>query len=202
MFVFILQGIGYGLAAAAQPGPFQTYLITQALKNGWRRTLPAALAPLLSDIPIVLLVLAVLSRVPPSFETALHIISGLFILYLAWGAFKAWRRFNPQLTAGKPTRQNVLEAAVMNLLNPNPYIFWSLVAGPTLLSGWRGSPLCGLAFLISFYATLIGGFALIIILFGTARYLGPRVNRMLLVVSIAALAAFGLYQLGLGISGL
>ncbi|MBK7455571.1 MAG: hypothetical protein IPJ46_18150 [Anaerolineales bacterium] len=43
------SGIGYGLAAASQPGPFQTYLISQTLTRGWKRTLPAALAPLVSD---------------------------------------------------------------------------------------------------------------------------------------------------------
>ena len=44
MWIYLLQGIGYGLAAASQPGPFQTYLISQTLTRGWKRTLPAALA--------------------------------------------------------------------------------------------------------------------------------------------------------------
>jgi threonine/homoserine/homoserine lactone efflux protein len=65
MWLYILQGIGYGLAAAAQPGPFQTYLISQALIKGWRRTVPAALAPLVSDGPIIALCLLVLSQLPP-----------------------------------------------------------------------------------------------------------------------------------------
>ena len=61
---FLLQGIGYGFSAAVQPGPFQTYLISQTLLNGWRRTLIAALAPLVSDGLIILTVLFVLTRVP------------------------------------------------------------------------------------------------------------------------------------------
>jgi hypothetical protein len=34
MWLYILQGIGFGFAAAAQPGPFQTYLISQTLLTG------------------------------------------------------------------------------------------------------------------------------------------------------------------------
>jgi len=41
----------------------------------------------------------------------------------------------------------------------------------------------------------------IIILFGTARRLGPKVNRAMLGMSVVALACFGLYQLWLGVSG-
>ncbi len=64
MWIYLLQGIGYGLIAASQPGPFQTYLISQTLTRGRKRTLPAALAPLISDGPIILISLLVLSQVP------------------------------------------------------------------------------------------------------------------------------------------
>jgi threonine/homoserine/homoserine lactone efflux protein len=64
MWIYLLQGMGFGLAAASQPGPFQTYLISQSLARGWKHTLPAALAPLISDGPIIALCLLVLSQVP------------------------------------------------------------------------------------------------------------------------------------------
>ncbi len=64
MWIYLLQGIGYGLIAASQPGPFQTYLISQTLTRGWKRTLPAALAPLVSDGFIILVCVLVLSQAP------------------------------------------------------------------------------------------------------------------------------------------
>ena len=64
MLGYLILGITYAFTAAVQPGPFQTYLISQTLSNGWRSTLPAAIAPLLSDGPIIILVLLVLSRMP------------------------------------------------------------------------------------------------------------------------------------------
>jgi threonine/homoserine/homoserine lactone efflux protein len=85
MWWYIAQGIGYGFAAAVQPGPLQTYLISQALMKGWRKSLPAAFAPLLSDGPIIALCLFVLSQVPSWLQRFLYIAGGLFVLYLAYG---------------------------------------------------------------------------------------------------------------------
>jgi threonine/homoserine/homoserine lactone efflux protein len=201
VLLILLSGAGFGLAAAAQPGPFQAYIISQSLEHGWRRTLPAAFAPLISDGPIILLMLFVLTRVPVRLVQFLHLASGVFILYLAWGALRSWLRFDPAaLTRGAAQRRSVWRAAVMNALSPGPYIFWSLVTGPVLLAAWQQSPGSGLAFLAGFYAAMIGCLALIIILFGTARRLGPMVTRVLLGLSIIALAGFGLYQLWLGLS--
>jgi len=67
MLAYLIPGITYGFAAAVTPGPLTTYLISQALNNGWRRTLLGAFAPLVSDGPIALLVLLALSQVSTSF---------------------------------------------------------------------------------------------------------------------------------------
>jgi threonine/homoserine/homoserine lactone efflux protein len=200
MWVYLLQGIGFGFTAAVQPGPFQTYLITPSLSRDWRKTLPAALAPLITDGPIILLCLLVLSRVPAWMERGLFVLSGLFILYLAYGAFRSWQRFQEQARqADSSAPSGIFKAALMNALSPYPYIYWTLVTGPILWRGWRESPVHGIAFLLGFYATIIAGMGAIIILFGTARKLGPPVNRALLGISAIALALFGLYQLWLGI---
>ena len=200
MWIYLLQGIGYGLVAASQPGPFQTYLISQTLTRGWKRTLPAALAPLVSDGPIILLCVLVLSQVPAWMQRILYIAGGLFILYLAYDTYNSWKNFDsrlPSLEIG--TQQSILKAALMNALSPGPYIFWTLVTGPILLKGWRETPVNGIGFLIGFYVTLISSLAALILIFGTAAKLGPKFNRMLLGISTIALTCFGLYQLWLGI---
>jgi threonine/homoserine/homoserine lactone efflux protein len=202
MWVYILQGIGFGLAAASQPGPFQTYIISQTLTRGWKRTLPAALAPLVSDGPIILVCLLVLSQVPSWLQRFLYIAGGLFILYLAYGTFKSWKNFDSQTPQPESTSgHSILKAALMNTLNPNPYIFWTLVTGPILLKGWRETPVNGIGFLVGFYDTMISGLAGIILAFGLASRFGPKVNKILLAVSAVALICFGLFQLWLGIMG-
>ncbi|HEY3473167.1 MAG TPA: LysE family transporter, partial [Anaerolineales bacterium] len=122
MWLYIVQGIGYGLAAAAQPGPLQTYLISQSLLKGWKRALPAALAPLLSDGPIIAFSLLVISQVPPWLQRFLYIAGGLLVLYLAYGAYKMWKEFDPRLPdVEAQISQSILKAALINALNPNPY---------------------------------------------------------------------------------
>ena len=118
-------------------------------------------------------------------------------------AFITFRDFEKQMIRAESTdQQSVLKAVVMNIFNPGPYIFWTLVIGPILLKGWRETPVNGIGFLAGFYATLISSLAAIILVFGTAARLGPKVNRVLLGVSAIALFCFGLYQLWLGITGI
>ena len=88
---------------------------------------------------------------------------------------------------------------MINTLNPNPYIFWSLVTGPILVNGWRETPVYGVAFITGFYVTMILGFSALILVFGSARKLGARVNHALLGISAVALFCFGLYQVWMGI---
>ena len=194
--------MAYGFAAAVQPGPFQTYIISQTLKSGWRSTLPAAFAPLVSDGLIIVLVLLVLSQVPIWFQRVLYVVGGIFIVYLAYNAFKGWRNFEPAALANEQsTGQSLFRAATMNVLSPGPYIFWSLVTGPILIAGWRESPANGLSLLAGFYLTMGATLMGIIAVFATARHLGARVNRAMLGISALALLGFGIYQLWRGIWG-
>jgi threonine/homoserine/homoserine lactone efflux protein len=127
-------------------------------------------------------------------------VGGLFLLYLAYGSYQSWRAFHlaiPDQESGN--QQSVLKAALINLLSPGPYIFWSLVTGPILVTGWRETPVYGLSFVVAFYATMILSLSTIILAFGFARQLGPKVNRILLGASAIALFCFGLIQLWLGI---
>lgn len=79
----LVQGAALGLTAASSPGTFQTYLITQTLSRGWRNGAVVALAPLLSDPPIILLVLFLLNNLPPLLTQGISLIGGGFAIYLA-----------------------------------------------------------------------------------------------------------------------
>lgn len=203
MLFYLLQGAALALSAVVMPGPFQVYLLSQALKQGWKRTLPAALAPLATDGPIVALVLFVLTQMPPWLIEALRIAGGLFILYLAKGIVANLRKAEPSLkTSTAAAHQTFIQAVIMNFLNPSIYIWWSVIGGPIVLSGWMQSPSLGIAFFTGFYGVFICSLATLIILFSSAGSLNQRVNRALSIVAAFALLAFGLYQIMAGIRGL
>ncbi len=196
MILYFLQGATLSLPAAIMPGPFQAFLISQALKNGWKRTLPAALAPLVTDGPIIALVLFILTQTPQWFLDILRIAGGLFIIYLARGIFVSLKTPDPTPEpSGPAARQTLFNAIVMNFLNPNPYIFWSVVAGPIMLSGWRESATLGIAFIAGFYGIFVCILAVLIIVFATAGRLNPKVNKILISTTAVALVVFGVFQI-------
>jgi threonine/homoserine/homoserine lactone efflux protein len=196
MFEQMLLGGGFAFAAAVQPGPLQAYLISQTLANGLRRTIPAVFAPLLSDIPIAAIALLVVTQIPPEFGLVLQFLGGSFLLYLAYGAYRSFRGSQQTLSEQSlSVRQTVIKAAMVNLLNPNPYLGWTLIMGPLLARAWRQAPSHSVALLGAFYVTMILTTLMILALFARARSVGPRLTRNLVGLSAAALGFFGLYQI-------
>ena len=203
MLAYVLLGATYGFAAAAQPGQYQAFLLSRTARDGWRPTAPAALAPLLSDVPIVVLVLLVLTHVPPAFLAGLRLLGGAFLLFLAFGALTSWRHYEPPAeNDAARAHETLLQAAFVNLLNPSPYIAWSTVLGPLLIEAWRKAPADAGALVVAFYVTMVCATLALIVVFALAHSLGPRVARAMVGVSVVALAAFGIYQLWAGVSGL
>jgi threonine/homoserine/homoserine lactone efflux protein len=198
MLTYLLQGLSLGLSAAASPDPFQTFIIGKTVRNGWRRTLPAVLAPLISDGPIIALMVFLLTRMPPGILRGIQIAGGVYVLFLAWRALLAWRNYRPA-EVPEGSAQTMRQAVITNFLAPGPYVFWSMLAGPVLVQGWHESPGHGVAFLAGFYGAMLGALALPVVLFSAARGLGPQFNRALIGLSALALVAFGLHQLWQGI---
>jgi len=195
MIECILIGSGFAFAAAVMPGPLQAFLLSSVAQKGWKRTLPASFAPLISDGPVALLVLLVLNRVPEAMGRVLQAAGGVFLIYLAWAAFRQWRQQTARASeAGGTAPRTLAQAVIVNLLNPNVYLGWSLVLGPAFLNAWH-HPANAVALIIAFYLTMVAALACTILLFGTTRLLGPNGRRILILTSAIALAALGVYQL-------
>ena len=149
---------------------------------------------------------AILAQTPDWFLVVLQLAGGLFLLYLSYEAFSAYRNFQKgtdiETLDEEGLGKRMLKATIMNAMSPGPYIFWSIIAGPIFLEGFRQSLLMGLNFLIGFYGTLIGGNIFFISLFASTRRFGDGLNRLLIGISALALFGFGILQLGRGLSSL
>ncbi len=214
-FSFFSQGAALGFTAAATPGSLQTLLISETLLGGFKRGARITLAPLITDAPIIVAVLLVLNQVSTVALRVLSLAGGLFVMYLAWSLLKQWRRDASRCDAsgrGTLVKVNVegaqsigwkglWRAAIVNWLNPNPYIFWTLVGGPTLTAALNQSAAHGAAFLVGMYGVFLSSMLIIVAVFHFARHLGPRVVRGLLLISIGVLAIFGVLLLTRGLWG-
>jgi len=172
----------------------QAFLVSRVAATGWKRTLPACLAPLISDVPIVLLVLLVLGQLSENAQNLLRASGGVLLLYFAYVTMRQLRQPGALETHSSAPR-TLLDAVLVNLLNPNPYIGWSLVLGPAVLAAWHEHPSHAVVLVGAFYCTMVVMLALFVFLVGTARFLGSRGQRGLIAVSAFALAGLGLYLL-------
>ena len=71
--------------------------------------------------------------------------------------------------------------------------------GPMFIKGYRESAINGIVLIAAFYITIVISQAGIILLFGLARNLGPKVTRITLGIASVGLAAFGVYLLWQGV---
>ena len=200
MLQYLLFGSGFAFAAAVQPGPLQAFLLSRAAAAGWKPTLPAAFSPLLSDIPIALLVLLVIGRLPAAAQQALRATGGLLLVYFAWSAFRQARSVpDTSPSVHRTATSTLLQAALINVLNPNPYLGWTLVLGPALVGAWHEGPFYAVVLVAAFYGTMVLALAAFILLAGTARLHTLRARRALVLASALVLAALGVFQIAVGI---
>lgn len=199
MFAYFIFGISYALACVVQPGPFQAFLLSQSLSNGWRKTFPLVFAPLISDLPVIILVIIILANVPHFVLPLLQSFGGVFLLYLGYNSYQTWHTSDKNDKNDISGNKNLLKAIMVNLLNPNPYMGWTLVMGPLLIKGWNEKPSNAIVLLTGFYSSMIIYSAIMIMLFAAAGNLGSRVKRTLSGISVIALVLFGFYELLSGI---
>src|SRR5512140_2495096 len=185
MLEYVLIGLGYAFAAAAQPGPFQAFLFSRVVKRGWRATLPAVLAPVLSDWPIAALAIVALKGLSQAWLRGLQGAGGLLLFYLAFTTLRSWRRppVSDRAAESSAMPKTLAEAIMVNLLNPNPYLGWSLILGPLAIKAWGRSAPDAIALVASFYFAIVVFQGALVILLGTARFLTDRTQKRLVLVS-------------------
>jgi threonine/homoserine/homoserine lactone efflux protein len=159
--------------------------------------------PLVSDPPVIAACLLALAGLPGGLLRLLSLAGGAFLLWLGGSALRQlWRDPGTGAAAagapGEPARARAggfWSAALVNLLNPNAWIFWSLVGGPILAGALRQGGSSPLAFLGGFYLALSATNAVTVLVFGAVGSLGPRAARALGGLSAVAFLAMGLAQL-------
>lgn len=203
MVASLTAGVVFGLSAGFSPGPLLTLVISQSLRHGAREGIKVSLAPLITDVPIVLLSTFVLTRLA-SFELLLGGISlagGLFLTYLAYESLRT-TGFDPSIRCTEP--QSMRRGILVNALSPHPYLFWLTVGAPMIVSAWTESPFAALGFLAGFYVCLVGAKVLVAVSVGKSRHLfigRPYVYVMRGLGALLLLFAILLFQRSLQLFG-
>jgi len=195
MFSALVAGTVFGLAAGFSPGPLMLLVLSQTLRHNAREGVRVAMAPLLTDVPIVLASLFLLDRIS-RLEGLLGAISLSGALYVFFLACETLRTLPTEKESPYAEPHSIRKGAMINALSPHPYLFWITVGAPYVLrtaGEGSGSPW---VFILSFYLFLIGSKVFIVMV--TARFRGflaGKTYRSILRVLAFVLGLFGLLLL-------
>ena len=165
---YITTGFLLGLTGLI-PGPLLTLVISETLKHGKKAGIKIAASPLVTDLPIILVTILIMSRLTNT-DYVLGVIAfggSIFMIYLAYESF-LYRGISPDtnLQAG------VLKKGIIaNLLNPSPYIFWFTIGAPTIIKAFSESFINAALFIIIFYSVLVGSKVVIAVITGKVKNL-------------------------------
>jgi len=163
LFSLLASGAVLGLTAGISPGPVLTLVISETLRKDRKAGIKVALSPLITDIPIILISLLLLSGLKQS-DTALGIIAltgSVFLVVLGIDCLK-FKGMRPDVTGSGPG--SLLKGVTANLMNPHPYLFWITVGGPLVVKGWQTGFLAVVVFFLSFYMSLVGSKVIVALL--------------------------------------
>jgi threonine/homoserine/homoserine lactone efflux protein len=165
---FLTIGTLLGLSAGFAPGPLLTLVISETLQHDVKSGVKVALAPIVTDLPIIALTLLILTQLS-NFHTIVGIISmagGCFVLFLGYESMRT-KGVKLDLQGTRP--KSLTKGILANALNPHPYLFWFTVGAPTITKAMGHGIIAPLAFISSFYALLVGSKILLAILVGRSR---------------------------------
>ena len=155
MIEFLSAGLLLGLAAGFAPGPLLVLVISETLKHNIKAGIKVSIAPLITDVPIILISLLILNRLA-DFKPILGCISifgGLFILYLAYESLKTR---GVALNLSSVSSNSFRKGVITNALNPHPYLFYMTVGAPIIFKGINQNFLSALSFVGIFLLFLVG----------------------------------------------
>lgn len=154
----LLLAATLGLGSGLSPGPLLTLVIKATLERGFMAGARVASAPLVTDLPIIVVSVFFLTRIPDSALSGISVVGGVFVVYLGVDAVAAALKAAPAADAGPdvPAARDLWQGALVNILSPHPWLAWLSVLGPLTLDLWHQSRVLAGAFVALFYAGLIG----------------------------------------------
>lgn len=144
-----------GLASGFAPGPLLVLVLSETLRHDIRAGIKVAIAPLITDVPIIVISLLVLNRLA-HFKTILggvSILGGLFIFYLGYDSIKTK---GVEFSLPPVSRNSFKRGVTTNALNPHPYIFYMTVGAPIIFKAINHNFLSAFSFIGSFLLFLVG----------------------------------------------
>ena len=203
MTALLTAGVVFGLWAGFSPGPLITVVLAHTVQHGFKEGRKVALAPLVTDVPIMVISVLLLARITNITPVlgVISIIGGFFLLHMA---YKSFCTSSTPIDGQSFGPQSFSRGVIANALSPYPYLFWFSVGTPTMAKGWGGNPVGVILFVAGFLGCTIGAKILLAALVGTSgNWLQGKPYRYLVRFFGVLLAIFAcvLFKDGLSLLG-
>ena len=152
---YLISGTVFGLCAGIAPGPLLTLVIAETLRGSMRDGIKVAVAPALTDLPIILLSVLLLAKFT-AYDAILGAVSLAGAAYLSYLGYECLRITSPDPDEEEKRPSSLKKGIITNFLNPHPYLFWISVGAPTIIKGAQLGIPAPAFFLAGFYVLIIG----------------------------------------------
>jgi threonine/homoserine/homoserine lactone efflux protein len=195
LFSYLWKGVLLGMHAGFAPGPVTTLLVTESLRHGRRVGMRIAFVPILTDLPVVALVIPLLYFLTFNTDAVIGIFSIIGSFLLGYLGYESLTVSQSQFERGNIPKISLLNAVGVNFFNPNLYIYWLAICGPICVTALQNNFESLFVFLSAFYISITLVKLNIALMIGTVRHnlnwnTMVWVNRLLGVAMILFAALF------------
>jgi threonine/homoserine/homoserine lactone efflux protein len=185
----LAAGAALGLGSGLSPGPLLALVLAQSLSHGPREGIKVALAPVITDVPILAVLIWAVSWVREH-PGPMGVVALAGAVVVTWFAVECLRAPALEMPRADVRPASMRKGILTNFANPHVYIFWGTVGAPTTVLAAEGGWLPPVLFLAGFYGCLVGGKVVLALLAG--RFRGLLSGRgYLLTMRFLGVALFG-----------
>ena len=166
---FLALGAFLGLAAGMSPGPLLAVTISETLQHGKWEGIKVAVSPLITDLPIILAVLFVLSHLTNS-DFFIGIIAFFGASYLIYSGIESLKIKKDSVELNVEKKDALKKGVIVNFGNPHPYVFWLSIGGPIIYKSFSTHVWATILFIAGFYIFLVGSKVIVALIVEKSKY--------------------------------
>lgn len=166
---YLAMGAFLGLAAGTSPGPLLAVTISETLQHGKWEGIKVAVSPLITDLPIILAVLFVLSHLTSS-DFFIGIIAFFGASYLIYSGVESFKIKRERLELNIEKKDALKKGVIVNFGNPHPYVFWLSIGGPIIFKSLSIHIWATILFIAGFYLLLVGSKIIVALIVEKSKY--------------------------------
>jgi len=199
---FSVLGAFLGLAAGISPGPLLAITISETLQHGKWEGIKVAVSPLITDLPIILSVLFILSHLT-SYDSIIGVIAFFGASYLIYSGVESLKTKPNSVELRLEKKDALKKGIIVNFGNPHPYIFWISIGGPIIFKSLSIHAWATFLFISGFYIFLVGSKVIVALIVERSKYFinSKYYFSMIRILGIAQII-FGLTFIRVGLNSL